>query len=313
MTGNKRFPWLPISLGIILCGPLIWTLWNMWQHINAANLRGEEQATRIISLEDKKRHLESLLQLEPCAARERTIQEKAQETEKPETGGKNQASIPANDMEAIEAACVFLVTPADKMISTGSGFFVAPGVVLTNRHVVEKGDGRVFVTSKYLGKPVVGKIAVISQDKDLDCAIVQLEMPKDTHAAILPFAKSVSKTQKVGAWGYPGLVGQADPAYMKLLAGKDFTATPELSYTEGVISAVLDRNPPLLVHTAPISPGNSGGPLVNEAGEVSGINTQITLDEGSYRQASIAIAAEPLKKFLRQNGIQIKDGSPATK
>jgi S1-C subfamily serine protease len=80
-------------------------------------------------------------------------------------------------------------------------------------------------------------------------------------------------------------------------------AAPELSYADGVISAVLDRKPPLIVHTAPLSPGNSGGPLANEKGFVVGVNSMISLDEDSYRQTSIALPASDILSFLKENSI----------
>ena len=123
----------------------------------------------------------------------------------------------------------------------------------------------------------------------------------------MPFSSNVSRTEKVGAWGYPNIIGKNDPGYARLLKGKDFTAVPELSYTEGVVSAILERKPPVIIHTAPISPGNSGGPLLNANGQVIGINTMISLDDSSFRQASVALASADLLNFLKQNGIDIQE------
>ena len=86
-----------------------------------------------------------------------------------------------------------------------------------------------------------------------------------------------------------------------LLAGKSQTA-PEVVYSDGVVNVVLDRTPRLIVHSATVSQGNSGGPLVNAAGHVVGINTFIKLDEESYRQSSLAIVASSAMDFLREAG-----------
>ncbi|WP_303956065.1 S1C family serine protease [Desulfovibrio piger] len=289
------------------------------KNVTAEDLARFNQAEDgIAALKKEKQRLEDLLALTPCAARDRIFppaeSPAAPDTVPPATSAPAApvAEPPASEdaITLLERACVFIVSLDDAgNLSTGTGFFVTPDAIVTNAHVVARKDQNILVTSKALGQPILCDVIARDEANGRDYALLKADLPGTSAIVPPPFAAQVRRTDKVGAWGFPHIIGQNDPAYKQLLSGSDISAVPELTYSEGVVSAILERTPPLLVHTAPISPGNSGGPLVNAQGEIVGINTMITLDEDSYRQASIAIEARDLRSFLSAHGIDVPGGT----
>lgn len=172
---------------------------------------------------------------------------------------------------------------------TGSGFFVdSQGDIVTNNHVVE---GASEITIRLHGSKQTYKARVIGRAPDFDLALIRAEgLPRE---AIKPIPLGDSSQLDVGlkaiAMGAP--------------FGLDF------SVSEGIISS-LDRTVPVgakgveqnVIQTdAAINPGNSGGPLLNSAGQVIGVNTQI-LTGGSGQSAGVgfAIPVNTVKRLLPQ-------------
>ncbi len=157
----------------------------------------------------------------------------------------------------------------------GSGFIISTdGYLLTNHHVVEGAD-EIYVTlpdkREYKGK-------LVGSDQRTDVALVKIE------AQNLQMLKiGASQALRVGDW--------------VLAIGSPFGL--DSTVTAGIVSA-LGRETgdylPFIQTDVAVNPGNSGGPLINMAGEVVGINSQIYSRTGGFMGISFAI---PIDEAMR--------------
>ena len=193
---------------------------------------------------------------------------------------------------------------------TGSGFFVGPDLVVTNHHVIVgalEGGGRVLVTNRRLGRvqeaEILASLGPLEQQGG-DYALLRVpgvQMPFYTLRASV----ETMKLQNVIAAGYPGAILETDTNFARLRDG-DPTAIPDLSVTAGIVNTEQDLGPTTraLIHTAVISPGNSGGPLVDSCGRTVGVNTfGRTSDQ---RHLNFALASTDLLRFLERAGVQTR-------
>jgi serine protease Do len=153
--------------------------------------------------------------------------------------------------------------------SLGSGFIIrSDGVILTNAHVVRNAT---HVTVK------------LEDNHEYRAKVVGLDIPTDV--AVL----------KINASGLPTVrVGDST----KLAVG-DYVLALGAPYgliesaTAGIVSAkgreISDSYVPFIQTDVAVNPGNSGGPLFNEHGEVVGINSQIYSNTGGFEGVSFAI------------------------
>jgi S1-C subfamily serine protease len=185
--------------------------------------------------------------------------------------------------------------PSEKKgTTTGTGFFVTQdGYVLTNRHVVDRCGS---ITIHDHGLAVVKEV-----DDANDLALLKIQT--STKAATFR-RKSPGLGDSVFALGFPysGVLG----------AGMNFTG--------GLISSLsgIRNDSRYLQFTAPIQPGNSGGPLVGANGLVVGVvsaklpDIEMLKTSGSLPQnVNFAIRGELASSFLRANGVEPTEAEPA--
>lgn len=209
------------------------------------------------------------------------------------SSGAESADLPAR----LRKGTVLVLARNAKGVSEGSGFWVAPTVVITNRHVVEQGQGAIMVLSTESRLPLVGSVAAITPGStpgtpDL-AAIWVTETPG---IETLKFAPPAGSGVMVAS-GFPGNAIGPEGFWRRVQAG-DFTI-PSLTLTAGKAGAI-EMSPSgteLIRHEAAVFKGNSGGPLVDACGSVVGVNTFL---KGVQ---SYALSSRAIMSFLDKAGL----------
>ncbi|MBI34423.1 MAG: deoxyribonuclease HsdR [Flavobacteriales bacterium] len=173
--------------------------------------------------------------------------------------------------------------PKHEVSGSGSGVIISEdGYIATNNHVVE-GATKIEVT---LNDKKTYNGTIIGTDPTTDLALIKIE-EKNLPAIYYGNSDDVN----IGEW--------------VLAVGNPFNLTSTV--TAGIVSA-KGRNINILkedyaiesfIQTdAAVNPGNSGGALVNQNGELIGINTAIASNTGSYTGYSFAVPVNMVKKIM---------------
>lgn len=190
-------------------------------------------------------------------------------------------------------------------LSLGSGFYIGPTTIVTNRHVIEDSNGDVRVTNHVLKTPRQARVVAKTMTSEIskpDFAVLEV----DPDAASTPLALSFDahKLMDVVAMGFPGNVTRSDPEYIRLLKMGDQRAVPEVVTTRGFVTVVQDPegDVPRILHQAATAHGSSGGPLVDMCGAVLGVNTFGSNNSNDYIVFQ-ALSSKALAAFLDANKI----------
>ncbi len=167
-------------------------------------------------------------------------------------------------------------------MGSGSGVIISSdGYIITNHHVIDTAEDIQITTNNNQSYDA----KIIGSDEQNDIALLKIETNDE-----LPYAVfGDSDSTQIGEW--------------VLAVGNPFNLTSTV--TAGIISAKsrnLDptgRTTQSYIQTdAAVNPGNSGGALINDKGELIGINTAIQSQTGSYVGYSFAVPSNIAKKVI---------------
>jgi hypothetical protein len=187
-------------------------------------------------------------------------------------------------------------------VTHGSGFAVAPNLIVTNAHVIREallddtlrigivpseGDAGTFATP-------------VSVSPRNDLALLQIA-DGSLRLPPLTIAGGVSGDMgEVSAIGYPMNVDLAQGLEIRDI----FRAQPPVK-SRGFLSGQRpSRQFDTILHTAPIARGNSGGPLLDGCGRVLGVNSFGADSDGSDAEFYFAVSLRELLPFLRENNVE---------
>ncbi len=181
-------------------------------------------------------------------------------------------------------------------ISTGTGFFVSDDIVITNEHVVS--GCSVVDVRRHDGDSQKGRVVNVSERSDL--ATIKVGRTSAEHLRLRPDNVEVGET--IVTFGFPlsGLLSDGGVA------------------TTGIVSALsgIKNDSSRIQITAPIQPGNSGGPVLDERGQIVGVVVsklnalRIAEIIGDVPQnVNFAVSLESLRVFIGKSMAQPGVGS----
>lgn len=174
---------------------------------------------------------------------------------------------------------------------SGTGWALNKGYVVTNHHVAN--NARTIVLKFVQGEELVeysGEVAAMDEEHDL--AIIKINDPKFKGFGALPYAIKTSLAdvgESVFVLGYPMTTTMGD----------------EIKLTTGIISSHsgFEGNKSQYQISAPVQPGNSGGPLFDDNGNIIGI---VNAKHNGAENVSYAVKAQYLQTLVNQ--LPDKDG-----
>ena len=169
---------------------------------------------------------------------------------------------------------------------SGSGFvWDKEGHVVTNFHVIQGADAATVT----LGDHSSWKAKLVGAYPDKDLAVLAVDVPTDRlHPIMVGTSHDLQVGQRVFAIGNPFGLDQSLTTGIISALGREIE-----SLTGRPIKDVIQTD-------AAINPGNSGGPLLDSAGRLIGVNTQIVSPSGAFAGIGFAIPVDEVNRVVLQ-------------
>ncbi len=209
------------------------------------------------------------------------IPDAAAAKKKPDVGARGRKKhSPAELFRTCSPSVVSIEVVKSYSKGGGTGFIIdADGTVATNSHVIHKATS---VQVKLKDGTWIKEVDLLLEDKKADLALIQLKTDKTLTPVSMGDSDKVTVGEQVISIGNP--------------LGLDYTLT------DGLVSARRKLNGRKWIQmSAPVSPGNSGGPLFNMYGEVIGVTTQVMSWYRGAQNLNLAVPINELKKKLKDS------------
>jgi len=178
-------------------------------------------------------------------------------------------------------------------IGIGTGFFInAKGNFITNSHVVDSDcqsyKAKIPESTKFL------EISILSNDKRNDLAIGKVDLEQSSE--YIEFANNISLGEDIIVAGFPL---------------STVIRSETIKINKGIVSSMsgADNDFSEIQIDATVQPGNSGGPIVNNKGELIGVTTYLILNA---QNTNFGKRNDLVKLLLNNNNINFQEGNNET-
>ncbi|WP_342537604.1 serine protease [Sporosarcina sp. FSL K6-1540] len=224
-----------------------------------------------------------------------------------------------NDMYNKYSVCIVRITVKlpNGDLSSGTGFHIGKGYIVTARHVIEDNEIE-EVVGEYSNNLEVKKV-VYPKDIQIDLALLETDFNLDYYINKVEIVgKDVEKIDHIEIGGHlDDWIGEEFVLTNVILMGFPpipLSKTPILVAVKAEVNAIIDKyigpHPHFIISSVPRG-GFSGGPVISEYGFLLGILTESLGEQDKPTEIGFAsaISIEPLLSLIHENNIDIGEGT----